>query len=307
MFIPACSKGAQNITDVLDGVSDIARNAGDLDDLGDKISNGVQNLVNDLGNGGTFNIEVDDISVQFDSNYTIYEEQSKIDKTLIEGQATKIATEVGGCALKFEVSDDNQIYMEASNVEKMQTYVKDGTLIIRAKKTKIGNISENQGTKITVYLPKDQVFEELDLDLGAGALDMNQAIQAKKVTLDVGAGAFSANGLKAEDIDISVGMGAVKLREMEVGALKASVGMGAFSFDGVLNGDAKLECAMGSIDGKIKGDEKSYNYQVNGAMGEVKVGSTGAKGVAKEWSQDNGADRTITLECSMGSAKISFE
>lgn len=307
MFIPACSKGTETINDVLEGVTDIAQNVDGLDELGDKISSGVQDLVNNAGNGGTFSIEADDISVQFDSNYTIYENVDSIDKTLIDGQATKITAEIGGCALKLETSDDGQIYMEAKNVEKMQTYVKDGTLVIKAKKTKISNISDTQGTKITVYLPKDQVMEMLDLDLGAGALDINCALKANQVKLDVGAGAFNATELNADNLNISVGMGAVKLSNMEVGKLEAKVGMGAFSFNGVLNGDADLECAMGSIDGKIKGDEKSYNYKVDGAMGEVKVGSTGAKGLAKEWSQDNGANRTITVECSMGSAKISFE
>lgn len=305
LFIPACSKGAGDLSDVLDGVTDLAKNVDNFDEIGDKIGEGVQNFVDNIENEGAFNIEASDISIQFDTNFPVYENQEKVEKTLIEGQAVKIATEVGGCSLKFETSDDGMIYMEASNVEKLQTYVQDGTLMIRGKKTKFTNISDSQSMKVTVYLPAGQTFENMELDLGAGALDLN-AVSADQVKIDVGAGSFTSTGLQTNDLDINVGMGAVKLKEMQAGEMEASVGMGAFSFDGTLLGDGKFECAMGSIDGVLNGDEKDFNYDVSGAMGEVKVGTTGAKGLAKDWKQDNGSNKTITLECSMGSAKIGF-
>ena len=103
-----------------------------------------------------------------------------------------------------------------------------------------------------------------------------------------------------------LGAGAIYMENIEAGESEISVAMGDAVLSGVFNGNMDLECSMGNLDVEIAGEEDDFNYSVEAAMGSAEIAGESYEGLAAEKEVDNGADKTINAEVSMGDIEISF-
>jgi len=170
---------------------------------------------------------------------------------------------------------------------------------------KSSQIMDNSG-KIVLYVPAAYEFESVDVELGAGQLQMDVLI-ADDVDFEVGAGQITVDFLRADECNFDVGMGEILVDDMQVGTVKSEVGMGHLRMSGNVLGDLKGECAMGSMELFLSGREEDFDYTFAAAMGNVTVNGRDYSGLAQEKRVDNGAGKSIKLECLMGNVLVEFE
>lgn len=219
-----------------------------------------------------------------------------------------LVIEVGGCALTIQESEDDRFYVETGNIGRFQCYQEGDTLYVKStlKAGKL-NLDGNEVSKhrITLYVPAGYRFDDVDISFGAGTLEIGQ-IASQDMSLEVGAGQILVDGLSADSCEIEVGMGEIVLSDMQVGELDAECGMGSLEISGSVLGDLDVSCGMGSVEMDLEGSRQDFNYEVEAAMGSVSIDGDDFSGLAQDRSVNNGAARTMSIECSMGSIEVEF-
>lgn len=241
-------------------------------------------------------------ATSFSSNHPIL--SGDIDKYRLDGTFSRVDIEVGGCTFTTRNSGDDAFYIEVENTDKFQAYVEADTLYVKSVTTTMFQKAQNK-CKIILYVPAAYQFEHVRMELGAGRMEVGD-LHAREASLEVGAGEIVAQGTEADKLELSVGMGSIELDGMSVNRLDISVGMGGVTAKGSVSGDIKAECSMGSMEMTLEGSRNDFNYTLECAMGTIELGSDEYSGMAMSKSISNGAGKSITADCSMGSMTIRF-
>lgn len=294
-------KGTSAIGDIVDSVTG-GRLHVNLDALADDW--GVFFSEGDSGqNGGYYDISEKDM---FNDSYEIIE--GDVEKYCLGDEIQNLKVEVSGCALTLEPSGDENYYVEASNIEKFQCYQEDGVLYLKAVQP-VGEwkdlSKESRKHIINLYVPESYSFENVEVNLGAGLMEMG-TVTAQNVDMEVGAGQINVEKLVAETCKLEVGMGEIVLKDMQVETIQTDTGMGHLEMSGNISERAEVQCSMGAVEMYLDGSEEDYNYEVSAAMGSVSMGGNEYSGLSQEKRVDNGADSTLQIDCSMGSIEVTF-
>ncbi len=255
----------------------------------------------DLGSGPNVNYDIGDASM-FSKEHDIM--SGDVEPYSPGSGIRNLKMQVGGCDVETKASKDDRIYVEAKGMRKFQGYVEGDTLYVLGT-VKSGLIGLDRKSEVILYLPEDYFFDEVEIDMGAGALDIDR-LSAGEVSLEVGAGRITLGTVQVRELTANVGAGQIELKDMVVGELDVEVGMGEFTAQGSLDGDAEVECSMGNVEMKLDGREEDFNYQIEGAMGSIRLDKEDMGGFAQEKSIDNGAAKTMKIECSMGNVTVKF-
>lgn len=241
-------------------------------------------------------------SMSFSSRHDI--QKGDVEKFRLEGTVTNLEIEAGGCSFRVEYSGDDYFYAEAENAGKFQAYVESGTLHINTT-TSVRTWNEINGSKIILYVPENYNYKEVEIDLGAGALELSN-LCAEKASLDVGAGRIVVNGAEVKKLEANVGMGQIELTDIVVTDFEAEVGMGELLVNGAVQGNIDAECSMGNLELKLEGVQEDFNYELSGAMGNLTLDGQNYSGFSNEKKINNNAKKKMEIECSMGNVTISF-
>lgn len=246
-----------------------------------------------------------DEATSFDSGHDIW--GGDVSKFCLGEVVETLKIEAGGCQMLTQASGDNSFYVEASDSGRLQAYLEDGTLYVRATPVsrQLGSWDGWEKCVIKLYIPKDYHYNEVDIELGAGDLEF-EGLDADRVSLGVGAGRIVANGLKADSLELEVGVGQIDLKEMNVKELKADIGMGELLLEGNIENSVNASCAMGNVDMKLTGSQKDFNYRINGALGNISLGAESYSGFGVSKTVDNGAQKDMKIECEAGNVTIRF-
>ena len=238
---------------------------------------------------GDLSVELGDLGLvgyHFDSDEnTQNEEQFAMGKQQIGTGADIKNLDIDFGAGEFEIveSEDEYIYLEINHSIPFEYGIdKEQTLYVKPK----GKVISSATGEITLYLPQDMVFDEVDFDLGAGEMVASK-LETKELEISVGAGAVTLKNLKCDVADMEVGAG-----EMIVN-----------------NGDVKilsLDLAMGEARLNLAGTEEDYDYDLSCGAGEVKIGSMYSDGVAFDKDTDFGREKEINVQCAMGTVTVDF-
>lgn len=258
----------------------------------------------------------------------------------------KIVIAASSC--EVEQSEDNAIWIEVERAEDMVRYSAEGdalTLAVMGKERKAwsGRVSAYEMPEITLYLPDNKEYEQVEIELlagdfqaeelitqkltadsgaanvvmkkvqasefdlksGAGSVEIEE-LKADKVLFDIGAGSLIAKKADVSgDTQVSVGVGSVVLEGVLQGKCVIDCGMGDVTLEGALHSDCSINCGMGSVELQLDGREEDFNYKMSHGAGSVELGSRSME--MGEQNIDNGADKQITVDCGMGSIDIDFD
>ena len=189
----------------------------------------------------------------------------------------------GAGTFAIQESEDDSIYLQMEHAIPFEYGIdEEGTLYVKPAGDKV---IAGAGT-ITLWLPKNMVFDEVDLELGAGEMKAN-SLEMKELEVAVAAGQITLNKIKCDEAKLQVGAGEISIERCELN-------------------DLSLDLAMGDARLKLEGKEEDYDYDINCGAGEVKVGSMVSAGLAFDRDIDLGKDKKIEVECAMGSVDIEF-
>ena len=242
----------------------------------------------------------------------IYDEEQEILSGDVETQCffgtdvQKLDLDAGGCSVHVLPSEDENYYVMAKSIEKLQAYLSGETLYV--KSTRSGKISgeEIKNAVILLYVPEDAYLKEADIQVGAGLLELED-LNAKKLRIELGAGEIAYHNCVGDELEINVGAGDLNIENMNVRGLDCKVGMGNITLIGELSGNAKVECSVGNVTMNLTGEEADFNYKLESSLGNIELCGEKYSGLAAETKIDNDAPYTIKLGCSMGNIDVNFE
>lgn len=221
------------------------------------------------------------------------------------GALRKLETNVGVHILEIEEADGSGIHLSGKNCDRIQCYVKDGTLCIKdvGKNKKYTRVNDRE---LVLTVPAGIRWDAAEISAAIGGVEIG-ALAADKVSLEVDMGNITVETLTADKLEVDADMGNVEVSEAQAGRLEAEADMGSFSFDGIVDGDIDAEARMGSITLNLYQSEEDFNYEISAGMGSVTVDGADYSGLSREKRIDNNAGKKMHLNSSMGSIDIYFE
>jgi len=203
-------------------------------------------------------------------------------------------------SLDIKASSDDRIRVEVNGGKGISVEQSGDTLVISDSRT--GSWARREA-RLSIELPEEH-YENVELEAGAGVLELNQRLMADTIVLTAGAGEITAEYVETDSLNAEAGVGVIRIKDGLVGAARLDCGMGDLKMNAEITGDSTVKCGMGSVKLTLKNGVDSANYTVDCGMGGIEVGQNSYDGVSKKDEIDNGADHTIDLDCGMGGITI---
>lgn len=221
----------------------------------------------------------------------------------------ELVIELGGGEFIIEAGDVDNIQITTDCKEKFKGYIENKTLYIEGfdvegNYLKVTEWDDNRNSA-HIVIPKELAFKTTEISLGAGRIEITD-LTLGNTEAEVGAGELKCTNTKSNKLEAELGAGAVYMENIEAGESNITVAMGEAVLSGIFSGNMDLECSMGNLDVEIEGKEEEFNYSVEAALGTAEIAGESYEGLATERKVDNGADKTINAEVSMGDIEISF-
>lgn len=210
------------------------------------------------------------------------------------------------CNLQILPSKDETISMEVEESGKKYISMKLDGRTLKIKDTrKKKHAAKAKVIDMKLYVPDLQMFGEIDLDIGAGNIEIAH-LSAANIDIEGGAGSLKADVLTADkEFDADLGVGDFRIRRAVFGETDISCGAGSVSIDQcTLLGDLNVSGGIGDVNIGIIGKEEDFNYELECGMGELEVFGTSYTSLGRAKEIDNGAPYTISAECGIGSVTI---
>ncbi len=194
----------------------------------------------------------------------------------------EVEAEIGYGAIQFLPYEGDAIRVQADNIKKyFQCWVEEKELHIEDYRKNM-----DDELRLIVYLPARE-YKELKVELGAGYFEA-QELKAEEVELKMGAGECEVQRIEA-----------TKEAELQVGA--GRIWLGAFSGQKLTG-----ECAAGEMVISLEGAYEDYNYDIESAVGEVLLGGSSHSGFANVERINNHANKKVELDCAIGTIQVDF-
>lgn len=249
--------------------------------------------------------------LKFEDHTYHTEDSDKSGSEVMAGELEEKADEIRelnmtlhSCELQISLSKDDQIRLEvAGDMDKYFDVRRKGqTLTIEdTRKTK----KNLKAARINLQIPEGHVFDEVDMDLGAGTIKIDR-LAADVMDIEGGAGQIEAQTLIAKQkLDAEIGAGDFYIIEATLGETDIDCGVGRFEIDScTLNGNADISGGVGDVSIGIIGEKEDFNYELSCGMGELDVFGESYTSLGKDREIDNGAGYTISMDCGVGRVNV---
>lgn len=215
-----------------------------------------------------------------------------------------VSSDINELNVKINAADfqikQGDIFLVESNLKHLTVDDKNGILTI--KETKKIN-STYSGAVLTLYIPKDTLFEKANLTTGAGRLTVDK-LSANIVNLELGAGEVTINTLvAASGIDIDGGAGKITLSEGALHNLDLDMGVGQLNLTTALTGECELDLGVGESNITVIGNMEDYKLGIEKGIGNITVNG---RDVSNLKNQGNG-NNSIDISGGVGAINLEFK
>ena len=203
-------------------------------------------------------------------------------------QIKKIKGKIYAGTVYFKTAATDEITVESKETHEnlgFQAYEKNGILYLKTNDKVRTKKNIGKGS-ITVTLPKSQRFEDVNLILKAGELNMDE--------------------ISADELEVKSGAGEVFVENFTVNKAEFECGAGSISGAGDVANTLDIDCGVGEINLKLKGNQNDYDYDLECGVGEIKCGKDTYSGFGKDVYLDNQGSKKMNLECGIGQITIDY-
>lgn len=188
-----------------------------------------------------------------------------------------------------------------TNNSKIVTKTSNDKLVIKERK---GNLFKRKHNyQLVIYLPKDEVYDEVSIDSGAGRIEIEK-LATKKLELDLGAGEVEIDELDVlEKMKVEGGAGKFSIHNGKLHNLDLDMGVGKLELTAEVLGNSKIEAGVGETDIVLLGNESDYKIKVDKGIGSASIDG---KSVSDNTYYGNGAN-SLYIDGGVGRIDISFE
>ncbi len=210
--------------------------------------------------------------------------------------------EVDVKATNIFIKEGESFTIETNN-KFIETQEKENKLIIKDNSKNNFRIKAID-TELLITVPENYLFNSFDLEIGAGEVNIDM-LKTNTLSLDLGAGSLYLNNTNVnEKAKINTGAGKVRIeKDTTINNLNLDLGTGKFAFQGILLGDNKIECGVGSSTFEIKGKKEDYRLKVDKGVGSITINNEKVSGNSTIGDGEN----TIDIDGGVGSIKVNFQ
>ncbi len=250
---------------------------------------------------GSYDIDTED---WFDNEGEIYSGNLAYTR-LSAGEVKSLVLQAAGCKVVIRPTEESDFYFEFENMKKVQAYQEESRLVIKVVRDTLIE-KETESNILTLYVPTGCILDCAELELGAGSMQID-TLQANELDLSVEAGKLTVMSLRAQDVTTTLGAGVITLDNVNLQNVSISVGVGSMTVNGQISGNVEADCAMGGLQMSLQGTVKDFNYELQCVAGNILLDGEKHSGLNEGKLIDNAAQKSMELDCAMGSMKIEFE
>lgn len=161
---------------------------------------------------------------------------------------------------KFEVK---------TNDPDVKFYHENSIVKIKSDKTFSWHLSNSSRGTIIIYLPNEFNISELDLNLGAGKIDIDK-IFVETLLMDLGAGTMTAKEINVnEKATINGGAGNINIYSGTINNLNLKLGAGNASIESDLTGSNTLTTGVGKLNLGLSRSKDNYKFDISKGLGNI--------------------------------------
>ena len=173
--------------------------------------------------------------------------------------------------LDIEVENTN-IIIKKGNTLKAETNNKhlklkerNNKLIFEDKRNNI--FGKNNNTDLIIYIPVEQIFNEVSIENGAGKINI-ELINTQKLELELGAGKVEIDDLTViKELDINGGAGEINIKNGNINNLNLDMGVGTLNLESIITGYSDIDAGIGDLNLSLIGNSNDYKLKVNKGIG----------------------------------------
>ncbi len=207
--------------------------------------------------------------------------------------------EVSINAADFTIKQADTFSVE-SNLKHLSVEQTNGVLTIKETK-KFG--STYSGASLILYIPKESVFEKATITTGAGRLTV-VALSAGTLNLELGAGEVQIESLIASSkADIDGGAGKITISHGALHDLDLDMGVGQLNLTSALTGESEFDLGIGESNITIIGNRDAYKFDIEKGLGSITVDGETISNVKNFGSGQNSVD----ISGGIGAIHVTFK
>ena len=199
----------------------------------------------------------------------------KKDSKLLE-EYTTISNNVNNIeSFKIDISNDDIEIKEGEKFEvktndpDVKFYHENSKVKIKTDKTFSWHLSNSSRGTIIIYLPNEFNISELDLNLGAGKIDIDK-IFVETLLMDLGAGTMTAKEVNVyEKATINGGAGNINIYSGTINNLNLKLGAGNASIESDLTGSNTLTTGVGKLNLGLSRSKDNYKFDISKGLGNI--------------------------------------
>ena len=199
----------------------------------------------------------------------------KKDSKLLE-EYTTISNNVNNIeSFKIDISNDDIEIKEGEKFEvktndpDVKFYHENSKVKIKTDKTFSWHLSNSSRGTIIIYLPNEFNISELDLNLGAGKIDIDK-IFVETLLMDLGAGTMTAKEINVyEKATINGGAGNINIYSGTINNLNLKLGAGNASIESDLTGSNTLTTGVGKLNLGLSRSKDNYKFDISKGLGNI--------------------------------------
>lgn len=207
--------------------------------------------------------------------------------------------------LNIEVLTTNLIIKEGENfkIETNSEYItvkSKGNLTIITEEP-IGIFNTREVADTIVYIPSETKLKKVTLETGAGMVKIN-TLNTENLDLEVGAGKVEIeNVIVSEKTEIAGGTGKLTINNSELNNSDIELGIGDLYFKGKMLGNSSIESGISNSNITLVGTKEEYKIRIEKAIGTVKIDNKNINSTI----YGNGSNK-LEISGGIGNFKIDF-
>lgn len=201
----------------------------------------------------------------------------------------------------------SNIYIKQGTVLKVETnnkYIQTNQykskLYIKEKKHSLFN--NNNNNELIIYVPKDFIFDLVNIETGAGKLNLS-SLSSEKLYLNLGAGKVKINNLiVTNSADIEGGAGETIIENSSINNLDLDMGAGKLLLNSKLTGNSEIDAGVGKMNLLLIGSLNDYSITLDKGIGSATINNRNMENGKKYGVGINKVD----IDGGIGSMSIDF-
>lgn len=175
--------------------------------------------------------------------------------------------------LDVEVKSANVIIKESS-VLKVETnndnikITESGNKLFIAEE-KYSWFGANNDTDLIIYVPSNFIFDGVSIESGAGKIEID-SLSTRELELDLGAGKVIVNNLIVlNNASVDGGAGKIEILNGQIHNLELDMGVGELSFNAELIGNSEIDAGVGKVNLNLRGN--NYKITLDKGLGTTTI------------------------------------